>query len=221
MPRGRSCSARRSTSACGATRWCTATGRSTSSCASCGRSWSGRRRAGATSTRTSGSGTGSLRSRWTGCRWPSRLRWLRTWSSRRLSSPCRSAPEAAIVLGVGPDRNKLLRNFAILILLTVAVWQLPGGGTATVAINNILGLLFAGGLVFFGYRMYMEHRTSLFMLEDRVRALLYGSVGLLALALIATSRLFDEGGVGVLVWLALIGAGVYGCVTVYRAAREY
>jgi hypothetical protein len=122
---------------------------------------------------------------------------------------------------VGPDRNKLLRNFAILILLAVAVWQVPGGGTATATINNILGLLFAGGLVFFGYRMYMEHRTSLFMLEDRVRALLYGSVGLLALGLIATSRLFDEGGVGVLVWLALIGAGVYGCVTVYRAAREY
>ena len=122
---------------------------------------------------------------------------------------------------MGPDRNKLLRNFAILILLAVAVWQIPGGGTATVTINNILGLIFAGGIVFFGYRLYMEHRTSLFTLEDRVRALLYGSVGLLALALIATSRLFDEGGLGVLVWLALIGAGAYGCVTVWRASREY
>jgi hypothetical protein len=122
---------------------------------------------------------------------------------------------------VGPDRNRLLRNFAILLVITVAVWRLPGGGTATIIINNILGLLFAGGLVFFGYRMYMEHRTSLFMLEDRVRALLYGSIGLLALALIATRRLWDEGGVGVLIWLALIGAGAYGCVTVYRASREY
>jgi hypothetical protein len=122
---------------------------------------------------------------------------------------------------VGPDRNRLLRNFAILILITVAVWRLPGGGTATITVNNILGLLFAGGLVFFGYRMYMEHRTSLFMLEDRVRALLYGSIGLLALALIATRRLLDEGGVGVLIWLALIGAGAYGCLTVYRASREY
>ena len=74
---------------------------------------------------------------------------------------------------MGPDRNKHLRNFGILILLAVAVWQLPGGGTATVTINNILGLLFAGGIVFFGYRTYMEHRTTLFMLEDRVRALLY------------------------------------------------
>jgi hypothetical protein len=122
---------------------------------------------------------------------------------------------------VGPDRNKLLRNFAILILLAVAVWQLPGGGTATATVNNVLGLLFAGGLLFFGYRMYMEHRTSLFMLEDKVSALLYGSIGLLALALVATSRLWNEGGFGVLVWLGLIGAGVYGCITVYRAAREY
>jgi hypothetical protein len=122
---------------------------------------------------------------------------------------------------VGPDRNKLLCNFGILILLAVAVWRLPGGGTATLAINNVLGLLFAGGIVFFGYRMYMEHRTALFMLEDRVRALLYGSVAMVALALVATQRLWDEGGFGVLVWLALIGAGVYGCVTVYRASREY
>jgi len=122
---------------------------------------------------------------------------------------------------VGPDRNTHLRNFAILILIAVAVWQLPGGGTATGTINNILGLVFAGGLVFFGYRMYMEHRQTLFMLEDKVRALLYGSLGLIALALIATQRMFDDGGLAVLVWLALIGAGVYGCVTVYRASREY
>ena len=122
---------------------------------------------------------------------------------------------------MGPDRNTHLRNFAILILIAVAVWQLPGGGTATSTINNILGLIFAGGLVFFGYRMYMENRSTLFMLEDRVRGLLYGSFVLIALALVGTSRMWDEGGVGVLVWLLLIGAGVYGCVVVFRASREY
>jgi hypothetical protein len=85
----------------------------------------------------------------------------------------------------------------------------------------VLGLFFAGGLVFLGYRMYMEHRSSLFLLEDRVRALLYGSLVLIALALIATQRLWNKGGLGGLVWLMLLGAGAYGCVTVYRAAREY
>lgn len=123
--------------------------------------------------------------------------------------------------GVGPDRSTHLRNFGILILLAVAVWRLPGGGTAAATLNNVLGLVFAGGLVFFGYRMYMEHRTSIFGLEDRARALLYGSGVLLALALIATGRLWDDGGFGVLVWLALIGAAVYGLLTVWRAAREY
>jgi hypothetical protein len=122
---------------------------------------------------------------------------------------------------MGPDRNTNLRNIAIVLLLAVAVWQLPGGGTATDTISNVLGLAFAGGLVYLGYRMYMEHRTTLFMLEDKVRALLYGSLGMAALALIGTRRFFNEGGLGVLVWLALIGAAVYGCVTVYRAAREY
>jgi hypothetical protein len=122
---------------------------------------------------------------------------------------------------VGPDRNRHLRNFAILLLITVAVWRLPGGGTATMTVNNILGLLFAGGLVFFGYRMYMERRADLFTLEDRVRGLLYGSLVILALALVATRKLWDEGGFGVLVWLALIGAGVYGCITVWRLSRTY
>ena len=122
---------------------------------------------------------------------------------------------------MGPDRNTHLRNIAIVLLLAVAVWQLPGGGTATNTISNVLGLIFAGGLVFLGYRMYMEHRTTLFILEDKVRALLYGSLVMAAVALIGTRRFFDEGGLGVLVWLALIGAAVYGCVTVFRAAREY
>ncbi len=122
---------------------------------------------------------------------------------------------------MGPDRNTNLRNIAIVLLLAVAVWQLPGGGTATNTISNVLGLIFAGGLVFLGYRMYMEHRTTLFILEDKVRALLYGSLVMVAVALIGTRRFFDEGGLGVLVWLALIGAAVYGCVTVFRAAREY
>jgi hypothetical protein len=122
---------------------------------------------------------------------------------------------------VGPERNTHLRNAGIVLLLAVAVWQLPGGNTAADVVSNVLGIAFAAGLVFFAYRMYMENRSSLFVLEDKVRALLYGSIVLIALALVATRRLWDEGGLGVLVWLALIGAGAYGCVTVYRASREY
>ena len=122
---------------------------------------------------------------------------------------------------MGPDRNTHIRNFSILILIAVAVWQLPGGGTATSVIQNILSVAFAGGLVFFGYRMYMEHRSSIFMLEDKTRALMYACGVLAAFALIATSELWAQGGIGVLIWLALLGLATYGLVAVYRTSREY
>jgi hypothetical protein len=125
------------------------------------------------------------------------------------------------LLLVGPDRNTHLRNAAIVLALAVLLWKLPGGGTAATVINNVLGIVFAGGLLFFGYRLYMEHRTAVFMLEDRTRALLYASGLLAAFALVATGRLWEQGGVGVVVWLALLGAAAYGIVTVYRASREY
>ena len=124
---------------------------------------------------------------------------------------------------MGPDRNTHLRNFAILMLLAVAVWQLPGRrAPRPTSIDNILGLIFAGGLVFFGYRMYMEHRSlALHARGQGARAALRLGRADRARARSPRRRLWDEGGLGVLVWLALIGAGVYGCVTVYRTSREY
>ena len=122
---------------------------------------------------------------------------------------------------MGPDRNKHLRNIAIILLLAVAVWKLPGGGTASRTIENIFAVLFVAGMAFFGYRMYMENRTTLFDLPDRLRVLLYGSVTLMIFALVATSRMWNSGGAFVLLWFALIGIAVYGFATVLRAYREY
>jgi hypothetical protein len=122
---------------------------------------------------------------------------------------------------VGPDRNTHIRNFGILILIAVAAWQLPGGGTATATINNILGLIFIGGLLFLGYRMYMENRDTIFGLGERPRGILYASVALAAITLVATGRMWDSGGLGAVLWLAFISAAVYGLFYVWRVYREY
>ena len=122
---------------------------------------------------------------------------------------------------MGPDRNRLIRNFAILLLLAVAVWQLPGGSAATGTINNLLGLIFAGGLVFLGYRMYMEHRESIFSLGERQRAIMYGAIALAAFALIATGRLWDAGGLGAMLWLLMLGASGWALYSVWRAYKTY
>jgi hypothetical protein len=122
---------------------------------------------------------------------------------------------------MGPDRNKHLRNVAIVILLAVIVWQVPGGGTASLTINNLLGIIFIGGLLFFGYRLYMEHRDSIFGLEERQRGILYAALALGAVTLVATKRMWDSGGLGAILWLAFLSLAVWGLYGVWRAYRSY
>jgi hypothetical protein len=122
---------------------------------------------------------------------------------------------------MGPDKGKHLRNIAILCLVAVGVWQLPGGNTGAALISNLLTLLFVGGLLFFAFRMYMENRSTIFGLEDRVRAVLYASLAMVTVALVGTRQLWDQGGIGVLVWFALFGVAAWGLVTVYRAWKAY
>jgi hypothetical protein len=123
---------------------------------------------------------------------------------------------------VGPDRNTHLRNIAIVLLLSLAVWKLPGGGDTSSAILAVLVVILWAGVLFFGYRIYMEHRMTIHSLDDRLRALLYGSLVVIVLTLVATSRLWNEaGGLGVLIWFGLLGLAAWGLATVWRAYREY
>jgi TRAP-type C4-dicarboxylate transport system permease small subunit len=122
---------------------------------------------------------------------------------------------------VGPDRNKHLRNIAIIVALAAAVWLLPGGDAASRTVGNVLGIIFIGGLLFFGYRLYMEHRETIFGLEERQRGILYASLALGAITLVATRRMWDEGGLGAVLWLAFISAAIWGLYSVWRAYREY
>jgi hypothetical protein len=122
---------------------------------------------------------------------------------------------------MGPDRNKHIRNVLIIVGLALAVWLLPGGDTASSTVGNLLTVILMAGLLFFGFRLYMEHRATIFGLEDRQRGILYGAVALAAFAIIATSKLWDEGGLGAMLWFGLIGLAVYGMYTVWRAYQEY
>ena len=122
---------------------------------------------------------------------------------------------------MGPDRNKHLRNIAIVIGLALAVWLVPGGDTASVTISNLLSIIFIGGLLFFGYRIYRQNRETIFGLEERSRGVLYAAIALGAITLVATGRMWDSGGLGAMLWLAFIALAIWGLVTVWRAYREY
>jgi hypothetical protein len=121
----------------------------------------------------------------------------------------------------GPDRGKHLRNAAIVLVLAVLVWKLPGGGEASVTISNLLSIIFVGGLFFFAFRMYMERRESILSMDERQRGILYASLALAAFALVATRKMWDAGGLGALLWLALLFGAGWGMYSVWRASRAY
>jgi len=119
------------------------------------------------------------------------------------------------------DRGRSLRNIAILLLVAAAVWQLPGGAAGERTISNLISIVFFGGLIFFGFRLYMERRTTLFGWEDNLRARLYVSIGLIMLLMVGTARMFGLGGTGVLLWFGLLAVAVWGIFTAFRSARSY
>ena len=122
---------------------------------------------------------------------------------------------------VGPDRGKHIRNILIVIALALIVWLVPGGARAGNTISNILSIIFLGGLLFLGYRLYMENRETIFGLPERQRGILYAAVALAGITLVATRRMWDEGGAGAILWLAFIGLAVWGLYSVWRSYREY
>ena len=132
-----------------------------------------------------------------------------------------TSPRARVEGRMGPDRNKHLRNIAIILALAVAVWKVPGGGTASATISNIFSVLFLAGLFFLGYRVYMERRETLFGLEERQRGLMYGALALAVFAIVATRRLWDAGGLGAMLWLLMLGASGWALYSVWRAYKTY
>jgi hypothetical protein len=122
---------------------------------------------------------------------------------------------------VGPDRAKHVRNILIIFVLALAVWLLPGGDEGSATVYNLLTVILTAGLLFFGYKLYMEHRATIFGLGDRTRALLYGAIGLAAFAIIATGRLWDQGGLGALIWFGLLSLAAWAIYRVWRTYSEY
>jgi hypothetical protein len=68
--------------------------------------------------------------------------------------------------------------------------------------------------------MYLEHRLTLYGLDDRYRALLYGAIAVIFLTLTATPRLWASSA-GTLVWVVLLVAAASGLVAVYRMLQRY
>ena len=116
---------------------------------------------------------------------------------------------------------QFLWKFGIVALIALALTALPGGGSALNVVLTLLTILFFSAIAMLGYRLYREHRFELDSLTQNQRLVLYGSVGLAFITFTGTQRLFEQGGVGVVVWIALLGACSYGVFWVWTRYRSY
>ena len=118
------------------------------------------------------------------------------------------------------DRAKNLRNVVIVLVVAGAVYAIPGGGRAAYTFEAVVLILFGVAIGYLGLRFYRERRMTLLSLGDGYRALLYGSLAVAGIAVIAQKRMWETS-LGELVWFVLVGLVVYGLLATYRHARSY
>jgi hypothetical protein len=109
----------------------------------------------------------------------------------------------------------VVRNVAIILLVSAAVYFVPGGNTAASIVQWTLGTLFAIALAWVAVMLYRRFRGDLQLLGDGGRALLYGGVGALVIAGAGARTMLDTGP-GAVVWICLVGGAGYALLLVWR-----
>ena len=112
-------------------------------------------------------------------------------------------------------------KFGVVMLVALVLVVLPGGGNALDVILTLLTVAFLAAIAFLGYRLYHQYRLDIDSLDPNLRLALFGSVGLAILTFVATDRLFDGGGGGVLLWFALLALASYGLFWAWTRYRRY
>ncbi len=118
------------------------------------------------------------------------------------------------------DRGRLLRGFAIVALIALAVTLLPGGGNGVDVFVDLLRALFLVALAAGGWRLYYSQQFWLNSLSDLQRGVLYGAIASAVFTLSARQR-FDELGGGLLLQVIVLGACAAAVYWVWNESRKY
>ena len=112
------------------------------------------------------------------------------------------------------------RNIAIILLLALVVWLVPGGGESANFITQLLGAIFIVMIAIGCGILYRNFRGEIFSLGDAWRFALYAAVGIAVVTVAATGRLFETGA-GAVLWFALVGGASYTLYLVWQRHRSY
>jgi hypothetical protein len=113
-----------------------------------------------------------------------------------------------------------IRNIAIILALAAGVDFLPGGGNAAAAVLTALSMIFLAAIAWLLYRVYNEQQLTLSGLSDLRKAGLFGSVGAIALLVVAYDDFRSWEG-GLLLWIALMAGCIGAIFLIWRSETTY
>lgn len=117
-------------------------------------------------------------------------------------------------------RTRGLRNAVIVLLLAALVAFLPHGGNAAEAVFTAITMAFLAAISWTLYVFSRENQLTLATLSDARRAILYGALGMIALLIAGSTKLF-ESGAGTLAWILLFAGSIAAIVLIWREATTY
>jgi hypothetical protein len=115
---------------------------------------------------------------------------------------------------------RTLRDVAIIMLLGLAVAFTPSGGNAAHTILTAIAMGFLAGIAWTVFVLSRQNQLTLVALSDGRRAVLYSALGLIALLIAGSDKLFSTGG-GTLLWIVLLAAAVAAIWRVWIDAHSY
>jgi len=127
--------------------------------------------------------------------------------------------------GAGPEAHRIeemqtARNVAIVLGLALIVAVVPGGDAAAETILVALSMAFLAAIAWAAAGFYRSRSLTFDAMPDSRRAILFGSVGAIALLLVGFEEFRSWGG-GVLVWIALMAAAIAAIFVVWRDANSH
>jgi hypothetical protein len=115
---------------------------------------------------------------------------------------------------------RTLRDVAIVMALAFGVAFAPAGGNVAEAALTALTMGFLAAIAWTVYMLSRQNQLTLATLSDGRRAVLYGALGMIALLVAGTTKLFSTGG-GTVVWILLLAASVAAIWRIWTEANTY
>jgi len=114
---------------------------------------------------------------------------------------------------------RALRNIAIIMLLALIVAVAPGGDNAARALLAAISIIFLALIAFACWQLFRQYRFNYAGLDERRRALFLVALGAIALMVAGADELTATG-LGIVAWLAILGAAIYVLVTTWRESES-